>query len=190
MQKPLSKNTPESGRLVLVVGPSGVGKDTLLDGARAALSGRDDILFPRREITRPVDAGGEDHIALDEATFAQRQVDGAYALSWRAHALGYGISADIIEALGTGGTVVVNVSRTVLDEARQRFARVKVVSISADPVILANRLMARGREDAAEVAARLARAQAIAVSGDDVVEIHNDGTVADGIARLIAAISP
>jgi len=190
MQKPLSKNTPETGRLVLVVGPSGVGKDTLLDGARAALSGRDDILFPRREIPRPADAGGEDHIAVDEATFAQRRLDGAYALSWQAHALGYGVSADIIQALQAGRTVVVNVSRTVLDEARQRFSRMSVVSISADPEILAARLTARGREDATEVAARLARAQAIPVTGDDVVEIQNDGTVADGIARLIAAISP
>ncbi len=175
---------------MLVVGPSGVGKDTLLDGARAALSGREDVLFPRREITRPPDAGGEDHVAIDETTFAQRQLVGAYALSWQAHGLGYGVPADTLKALSAGQTVVVNVSRTVLDEARLRFARVRVVSISADPEILAARLMARGREDATEVAARLARAQAIPVTGDDVVEIQNDGTMAVGIARLVAAISP
>lgn len=39
------------GRLVLVVGPSGAGKDTVLTLARDACRGT--VLFPRRVVTRP-----------------------------------------------------------------------------------------------------------------------------------------
>jgi len=48
---------PEGGRLVLVVGPSGVGKDTLIEAAKnLGLSG---VRVVKREITRPADLGAK-----------------------------------------------------------------------------------------------------------------------------------
>lgn len=173
---------------MLVVGPSGVGKDTLMDGARAALAGDPGVVFARREITRPRDAGGEDHTPVTEAVFQARAAAGGYLLCWAAHGLRYGLPAVLGEELAIGRTLVANVSRTVLDEARARFAALRVVSVTATPERVAERLTARGREDAAEIAARLARGEALPVAGDDVVVVRNDGAAAEGVAALVAAI--
>jgi len=175
---------------VLVVGPSGVGKDTLLDGARAALAGDPLVVFPRRQITRQAEAGGEDHIPVSEAEFAAREAAGGYALAWRAHGLAYGVASEIEIEMAAGRTVVVNVSRQVLGAARSRYGAVRVISITADPQLLAQRLRARARESEADIAGRLARAQAIEVAGDDVVVVRNDGTPQAGVDQLVAAIRP
>jgi ribose 1,5-bisphosphokinase len=172
--------------LVLVVGPSGAGKDSLLGAARAALPpGR--FRFVRREITRAADAGGEDHIAIDAATFAARKTEGAYALSWEAHGLCYGIPADIAADLGAGRVVVANVSRGAIAEAARRY-RVMVLEITASAEVLAHRLAERGRETAADIAARLARSMALP-EGVPVVRVVNDGTLAEGVAAVAAALS-
>ena len=170
--------------LVLVVGPSGAGKDTLLDLARAALADEPRVRFVRREITRPASAGGEDHIAITTAAFAARR-DG-YALAWEAHGLGYGIPADIATDLAAGRVVVANISRAMIAAAAAIFP-ITVLEITAPSAVLAARLSARGRETEADMAARMAREVPLP-EGVPILRVINNGTPADGAKAVITAL--
>ncbi|MGM0585807.1 MAG: phosphonate metabolism protein/1,5-bisphosphokinase (PRPP-forming) PhnN [Pseudomonadota bacterium] len=175
------------GTLHLVVGSSGAGKDTLIDAARAA---RPDILFPRRVITRPGEAGGEDHEGVSQAEFARREAAGEFLLSWRAHGLAYGVPAEAGAALAGGRDVLVNVSRAVIAQARARWTPLRVIFVSAPPAVLARRLAARGRESEADIAARLRRAGDAAPRGADVTLIDNAGEIAAARAAFLSALAP
>ncbi len=176
------------GKLFLIVGPSGVGKDTLIDGAKAILGDQTDFAFPARFITRPQDAGGEVHIEISEADFAAGQTSGNFALSWHAHGLSYAIPTTIEAHLARGQSVVVNVSRSVLDQARQKFFQVCVISVSASSEVLLARLKGRGRETDAEISDRVTRASIYDVDGPDVVNLTNDGALADAIKSFVSIL--
>lgn len=175
------------GTLVLVVGPSGAGKDSIIAGAAGVLRDEMRLVFARRLITRPAEAGGEDHIALSPAEFAARREAGALLLHWRAHGLDYGLPGELAAALAGGRSVVANVSRTVIAETRQRLAPVMVVAITASPETLAARLAARSREGAADIESRLRRAGAWPPDQAGVV-IDNDGALDPAVARFVTLL--
>ena len=174
-----------SGTLWLVVGPSGAGKDSLLDGAKAALSDSTAHHFVRRDITRPADAGGEDHNPVTVAEFDAIQKEGGYCLSWGAYNLRYGIPKAIETELAAGRHVIVNVSRSLIDQAREMFPDVRVVNITVPREILERRLRERGRESEADIQTRLERAEAFTLEGPGVITFINDRPIDDSIAAFM-----
>lgn len=169
------------GALILVVGPSGAGKDTLITLARLMIGPRGDVAFARRLVTRP-EGAGEAHGTLTEEAFEVERAAGRFPLSWRAHGLAYALGPEVAEAVKAGRVVVANGSRASLPEARARFARLNVVEITAPVELRAERLAARGRESADAIRERLARAPAVAVAPDLVIE--NSGPPEAGAATL------
>lgn len=176
-----------TGRLIAIVGPSGVGKDTVMVALAAA---EPRLSLVRRVITRTADAGGEDFDAVDRAQFNSMRDAGALALCWQAHQLSYGIPAKVDRDLAARQDLVVNLSRGVLRDAKARFAQIHIVALTAHPDVLAKRLAARGRENSAQIALRLARAETGLPDGIDAVRVDNSGALGATVSTVLASLYP
>ena len=175
--------------LVYLMGPSGSGKDTVLRLLRERQPAHRPLLVAHRYITRP---GGADeaslHLPPDE--FDRRAGLGCFALHWHSHGLRYGIGVEIDTWLAIGATVVINGSRAHLAQAHARYPGLTAVSLQVDAAVLRARLVGRGREDAAQIAERLARASAdypIPAGCRHVVILNNSAPqhAADALLRAL-----
>lgn len=172
--------------VIAVVGPSGVGKDSVIRALTACAPG---IQAVRRVITRPEGEEGEEFDRVSFEVFEKMASDGAFALHWSAHGLMYGIPQSIAAQRLGAKAVLVNLSRSILLRAQEAFGTLNVVSLTADADVLAQRLSARGRENAEGQARRLERAKSSLPRGlHRVIEIDNSGslqaTVGDILSRL------
>ena len=181
-------DTKKSGVLFFVVGPSGAGKDSLIDGARAILPA-DKFVFARRVITRPQGSPGEDHEACTEAEFQSRASQGGFVMTWQAHGLNYGLPTSLLDAMREGQHIIANGSRAMVATLREKIPSLIVIEVNAPKSVLETRLASRGRETAEDVARRLNRTVADYPEGQRVLRVINDGTLADGIDRFIHAIA-
>ncbi|WP_026619731.1 ribose 1,5-bisphosphokinase (plasmid) [Ensifer sp. WSM1721] len=178
----------ERGTLIVVVGPSGAGKDSVMGFAARHFAHRPDILLVRRVITRPSDAGGEVHESVSAAEFEEMRQNGAFAVSWQAHGLSYGIPVEIAEKVASGMTAIVNGSRAALPAIRAAFGTIAVAVITADPPVLAKRLAERGRENEEDVLRRLTRQAPDIVAGPDVTVIDNSGRLDIAGRRFVTLV--
>jgi ribose 1,5-bisphosphokinase len=176
------------GRLVVVVGPSGAGKDTLIAQARARLDGDAAFVFPLRLVTRAATAD-EDHLTISEGEFARAAGLGEFAFWWEAHSLKYALPATINDDIRVGRTVVCNVSRGIVSALRLRYLQLSVVLVTAPAEVLAGRLAGRGRTSDGDLAQRLGREAPSPTEFAPDHTIENVGDIADGTARLVAAIT-
>ena len=175
-----------TGRLIYVMGPSGAGKDTILQ-ALVGLMG-DAVYLAPRIVTRRDDASGPDvasalmatpgldgaslsnaasvskkdstssSASVSDDVFKKLELSGVFAMSWRANGLAYGIDRiDIDPKLSQGLDVLINGSRQYFEEACQRYPALVPVLLDVPAAILEARLQARGRESAAQIQQRLDR---------------------------------
>jgi ribose 1,5-bisphosphokinase len=173
------------GRFIVVVGPSGAGKDSLLGLARAACADDGNVVFPRRVVTREASAS-EDNVQVTLDAFRQARARGDFALHWEAHGHCYALPRAIDDDIRAGRTVVANLSRTVVDAIRRGYADVTVVLITAPPEMLSQRLAARARSSDGQTESRLSRVVDDVATAPDVT-ITNVGSV-EGHARELVEI--
>lgn len=174
------------GRLVLVAGPSGAGKDTLINLARTACAGDPNVVFPRRVVTRRASAF-EDNEELDAPEFREALADGRFAVHWEAHGHSYALPRAIDDDIRAGRAVVVNVSRGVIGALRQLYENVVVVMITAPADVLATRLATRRRSSDADLGKRLHRVvDEVALAPDvTIVNVGDASAHAELLTQII-----
>lgn len=183
----MTLSSKSGGRLIAVVGPSGVGKDSVMAGIHSAIPS---LHVVRRVITRAPGLGGEDYDAATVMQFQAMVEDGAFAVHWGAHGLHYGIPITVKYQLGKGTDCLVNFSRKALTQAAGIFPRLVVLNITAKPETLAHRLAVRARETEEEISKRLAQADMPLPAGLKVINLTNDGPLSQTIARGAALLQP
>ncbi len=169
-----------SHRLIVIVGPSGAGKDSIIRAWLAALPLSRRPHRARRTITRPFDPN-EDHEAIDTGAFHRARDTGEFAFHWQAHGLDYGVRHAALAPLAQDRWVVLNGSREHLAQLRATAPLARVVSIDAPEALRTQRLRERAREDFDASRLRLGRQVAHALSD---LHLVNDSTLAETVDQL------
>jgi len=177
----------ESARLFYLVGPSGAGKDSLLAALAEDSPAVSGLRVARRCITRPLHPGDEDHVELTAGEFAQRERAGDFLFAWHSHGFSYAVERCVLDWLAAGDDVIVNGSRAYLDTALAIYPRLSPVWIAVPEELLRERLVARGRETAAQIDRRIRRNRELeALYRARYACIANDGSIAETRARFEA----
>lgn len=177
-------------KLFYIIGASGAGKDSLMNYCREQINGALPIVFAHRYITRPANAGGENHVSLTDDEFKLRLNNGLFALHWDSHGLHYGIGIEVNAWLQKGLVVIVNGSRDYLSTAMEKYPAMQPILIDADADLIKARLNGRGRESEESITERIARNEKLSMDDTDIIRIHNNGTIDEAAQRLLNLILP
>jgi len=172
-------------KLFYIIGASGAGKDSVMNYCREQINGELPVVFAHRYITRPANAGGENHVSLSRLEFELRLQHGQFAMHWESHGLYYGIGIEINNWLQNGLTVVINGSREYLPIAMEKYPAIQPVLIDADTDLIKNRLNSRAREDKDAIDKRLQRNEELRLQDTDIARIQNNGAIQDAARQLL-----
>lgn len=160
--------------LILIVGASGVGKDTLLKELKKYLSAN----FIKRYITRQPDINESNYYVSKEA-FKVLENSAYFISSWSAHNNFYGISKNSIKE----GLNIISVSRAVIKNFEDIFEEVYTINITLNKKILKQRLLNRKRESLNEIENRLNRDYKI-INAKNLIEFENNKEVNESTKEL------
>ncbi len=181
------KNFP--GILVLVVGNSGSGKDSIIsEVVKRFPTNLKEIHLTKRYITRPP-SETEDNISVSTQIFKEMSLQKKFALEWHIYDLDYGVPIDIEDWLKKGHPVIVNVSRTIVKKARGIYHNILVVFIKVPFVITLKRVKERARESGKLLQERIHRAKDNQTFPDADFIVDNSGDLEIAIDQFLSYLT-
>lgn len=162
-------------KIVLIIGPSGVGKDTLINGCKNKINAN----FVKRHITRRPD-NNEQNFYLSDEDFDKLENDGFFVSSWCAHSNRYGIAKNQI----TSGLNIISISRSTIKDFEELYDDVTTVEITLPLEEIYKRLKARGRENKEDIQKRVARSYD-KISAKRLIQFDNSKPIEESIQNFI-----
>jgi phosphonate metabolism protein PhnN/1,5-bisphosphokinase (PRPP-forming) len=151
-------------KIILIVGASGVGKDSLLKASLEQLPHTNVI---QRYITRKPDENENNHFLSQEA-FSQKVHEDEFISFWSAHGNNYGIAKEDIKE----GLNIISVSRGSIVDFEKLYDKVLTLHVTLPKEVLRTRLMHRARESSFEIEKRLNRTYE-SICAKNLVEFDN-----------------
>ena len=174
-----------SGLLILIIGNSGSGKDSIMRGVKERYpSDLKSLYLTQRYITRPY-SDTEDYIAIKPEDFKKLSLQGELVLEWHIYGLDYGIPIEIDDWLKRGHPVLVNVSRSIVKKARRIYQNILVVFIDVPFEITLKRVKERARESGIRLEERILRAKQHQDIPDADFIVDNSGELEDAITKFL-----
>ena len=167
------------------MGNSGSGKDSIISGVvQKYPKDLKEIFVPKRFITRKA-SEFEDNIYITSKKFREMEEKGEFALKWHIYGLDYGVSVEIDEYLKKGHPVIVNVSRMIIEEARDTYENIMVVFIEVPFELTVNRIKDRGRENEEGLKKRIERARTHQKLPEADFVVNNSGRLDEAIEQFL-----
>jgi guanylate kinase len=166
-----------SGRLIILTGPSGVGKGTLLAALRAAHPEINLSISATTRAPRPGEVDGVNYYFYDRERFEQAIAQGEL-LEWAEFAGNYyGTPRQPVqERIEQGESIILEIELLGARQVAKAFPNaLKIFILPPSFEVLESRLRSRGQDPEEAIARRLARAQAeIDAAGEFDLQIVND----------------